>query len=203
MLSAGEAHETRALYGSARHCCGPARGFDGPDHGPAHMFFVIKVKAYALTCFFFIFFFVFFPLLDSVAPPMSRTHAIYPHNPATTTARSDGFRQDWWTTTSFDTRSSSSRSSSICSAAATPAACFCNTGNTCCYQNCHSKGAIITPVIAWQRLPMPQRQSSFPARQRHTNVNVAATFGQNMSPVWANLTKFYPAVPSGLSQART
>ena len=69
MLSAGEAHETRALYGSARHCCGPARGFDGPDHGPAHMFFVIKVKAYALTCFFFHFFFRFFSPSGFRGPP--------------------------------------------------------------------------------------------------------------------------------------
>ena len=33
----GEAHETRALYGLARHSCGPARGFDGPGNGPAHV----------------------------------------------------------------------------------------------------------------------------------------------------------------------
>ena len=33
----GEAHETRALYGLAYHFCGPARGFDGAGHGPAHV----------------------------------------------------------------------------------------------------------------------------------------------------------------------
>ena len=33
----GEAHETRALYGLARHFCGPARGFDGRGHGLAHV----------------------------------------------------------------------------------------------------------------------------------------------------------------------
>ena len=32
-----EAHETRALYGPARHFRRPARGFDGPVHGPAHV----------------------------------------------------------------------------------------------------------------------------------------------------------------------
>ena len=32
-----EAHETRALYGLARQLRGPARGFDGPAHGPSHM----------------------------------------------------------------------------------------------------------------------------------------------------------------------
>ena len=32
-----EAHETRALNGSARHLCAPARGFKGPAHGPFHV----------------------------------------------------------------------------------------------------------------------------------------------------------------------
>ena len=36
----------------------------------------------------------------------------------------------------------------------------------------------------------------------HTKVNVAATFGQKMSPVWAYSTKFSPAVPSGPSRGK-
>ena len=33
----GEAHETRAPYGPARHFRELARGFDGPGHGLAHV----------------------------------------------------------------------------------------------------------------------------------------------------------------------
>ena len=43
-----EAHETRALYGSAGQLRGPARGFEGPAHGPAHVLPVLKgAGAYA------------------------------------------------------------------------------------------------------------------------------------------------------------
>ena len=51
----------------------------------------------------------------------------------------------------------------------------------------HATASVLTPV----------------STTTHTKVNVAATSGQKMSPVWANFTKFQPAVPSGLSQART
>ena len=38
----------------------------------------------------------------------------------------------------------------------------------------------------------------------HTKVNVAAAFGQKMSPAWAYFTKFSPAVPTaGRTRART
>ena len=37
---------------------------------------------------------------------------------------------------------------------------------------------------------------------KHTKLHVAAIFCQKMSPVWAYVTKFSPAVPSGLNQGK-
>ena len=46
-----------------------------------------------------------------------------------------------------------------------------------------------------------QQQASFVVRQRHPQrkVNVAASFGQKMPPVWPSFAKFSPAVPSRLN----
>ena len=64
----------------------------------------------------------------------------------------------------------------------------------------HSKGAKITPVmlsaggshaICTAAVLLPGSTT------KYTKVHVAATFGRNMSPVWANLKKPSPAVPFG------
>ena len=43
-----EVHETRALYRPAQQLHGPARGFDGPAHGPAHV--LSRTKRCMFTC---------------------------------------------------------------------------------------------------------------------------------------------------------
>jgi len=48
-LSRGsEAHKTRALHGPAQQLLGPARGFDRPAHGPAHVLFRTERFMYRL-----------------------------------------------------------------------------------------------------------------------------------------------------------
>ena len=48
----GEAEETRALYGLARHFCGPTGEFDGPGHGPAHVLSRTKGEIICADVFF-------------------------------------------------------------------------------------------------------------------------------------------------------
>ena len=104
----------------------------------------------------------------------------YSHNSAPPTTRSDGFL--WTTTSSFycNARSSSGKSSST----------FCgNTRCRCCNTLYRAKIAPVQAVIFWRRLPtLQQQQSSSPV---HMNVNLAATFGQKMSLVWAYFTKLH------------
>ena len=80
----GEAHETPALYGSARLFCGPARGFSGPDHGLAHV--LSRTKRCMLTCVFITHYILFVSLilLDSVGQLHPANEAYVPtrtHNP--------------------------------------------------------------------------------------------------------------------------
>ena len=100
-----EAHETRALYGPARHFCGPARG---KIHGPAHL--LSRTKRCMLTCFFnscfslssYFCFWVpchssrLYSWASCIRPRGIHTHS-FP-NKAPPMARPDGFCLGWWTT---------------------------------------------------------------------------------------------------------
>ena len=108
------------------------------------------MKAYALARFLVVkLFFVVFP--SGFRRPAHEPHIPTAHTllPQQRTVSSDGFRPDWWIIISF---------------------CCCDACSLLLRYRllqhlllsiCHPKGAMITPVIAWQGLPMLQQESSF------------------------------------------
>ena len=178
-----EAHEIQALYRPARQLREPARGFDGPAHVLSR---TIRCMCIRRRDFFtLIVVFVVFSHLDFVGQLLSahETHITsthYSHNYAPSTTRSDGFM--WATTSSCCCNArggSSSNSSSTCRCTTR---CCCNT--RCCNTLYRAKITPVQAVTLWWRLPtLQQQQSSSPVRHTHMKVNVAATFGQKMSPV--------------------
>ena len=112
---------TWALYGPARQLRRPARGFDGPVNGPAHVLSRTK-RRMSIRCAFSCCFFVVFPRLCSMGQLLSAhetriTSTHYSHHYAQQPTRWDGFL---WTTSSCScciarsNRGSSSSSSTCC-----------------------------------------------------------------------------------------
>ena len=127
--------------------------------------------------------------LDSVGQLISPndTHITsthyYSQNSAPQTARSDGFL---WTTTSScrcNARSSSSSSTCCCNTR-----CCCNTHPLLSKDNASTSRdnlAAASHATAAAAVLIPGSTST------HMKVNVAATFCQKMSPVWAYFTKLH------------
>ena len=99
-------------------------------------------------------------------------------------ARCDSLRPEWWPTISLcccDARSAGAAAAAAAAAAATAAAAAAALLEHLLLSVCHAKRANKTPTIGWQRLPMRHQHPLLLVQQRHTLVNVDATFRQKMS----------------------
>ena len=149
---------------------------------------------HTLTCFFYDkcwFFVVFFSRLDSVGQLLSAhethiTSANCSHNSAPPTIWSDGFLLTTTSSCCCNVRSSSSKSSSTC---CRNTRCGCIT--RCCNTLYRANITPVQAVIFWRRLPTAAAVLIPGSTSTHTMLNVDATFGQKMSPVWAYFTNLH------------
>ena len=191
-----EGHETRALYGPARQLGGPARGFDGPAHGPAHVLFRTKTCMYILRCHkiltLIVGFSLFLSRLDSVGQLLlaHETHNQYPLlTQSCSTNDSVGWLPVGHHLLVLLQRPQQHQQQQEHVLLQHPMLLQ----HTLLHHPLSSKGNASTSsdILAAGSHATAARVLIPGSTSTHMKVNVGATFGQKISPIWAYFTKLH------------